>query len=353
MASLSKALEARTAAVDLVPTEAVSNQDFLTFVTEIRGRDRLGKLRPLAHVAEAELKVLGIGEWEAYQKMLALVSDIRQSTGKLYAVIEGYRDGEGKVSKTFNISAQAMVFVGLRVGVGIGFQKRGRWSLRILTFSLGGIRPAGGVGVAVDLGLDTQKYKSGTSTFIRRETSEYLNDAFVVNKSSRNYTDQGAHNIDGEQRGLLFGIFGVSNDSNEIVEAGAVSIPIFFPIATNSYVKTAMKLQEKIIEAFHQFDFTSLARLTAEYKFQIDQAVKDAQNRGMSISRTSLEASHPFASIGSLFSPPVLATYSPELAPDYAAHYRRKAQGNLALDCESSVVKDSRALSAGDNVGVK
>src|SRR5438045_1628886 len=52
LVSLSKALEARSAAVDLVPAEAIKNQDFLTFVSELRGRDRNGQPRPLARVTE-------------------------------------------------------------------------------------------------------------------------------------------------------------------------------------------------------------------------------------------------------------------------------------------------------------
>jgi hypothetical protein len=340
MVNLEQILEARAGNMGMVPADAANDPDFIAFMTAIRSRDRsTGKPRPVAYAFQAESETSGLNSYELYNKMKQILTSMRDTAQTLYSVVFRMSQGLGHSSTEVTANLQLSVNRGLRIGFGIGWERRGHKVLPIFTLRMGhvynGNRDQFTIGVTADTGIETRQ--SGlVPSMISLSEGDMKGGALglgwtglVCSKNGESVKYNGA-------------AVGAGYHCNTDYEGVKLKLPLFFPLPGLSPLKKAMHLETQIIQALQRFDMARASKLAAEYKIQVAKAVATATSQGLGVNAVGLESGHPLSSPGSLFSGSALVAYSPALAPDLVSMYGVQAKqsgkkGGKA--CEESFIE--------------
>jgi hypothetical protein len=319
MVKIEDILVQKAGALNLVPAEAARDQDFITFMTALHGRDRADRLRPLARAFENEYRTTGLNPYELYSRMKLQLDSVRSVSEMLYGVLFPLSLGGGHQSTQICANVQGGMERGLRFGVGLGVEKRGRWYLPILTLRCGHFKnPVQGemaAGLMVDSGVESRS-SSDIPKIVNFTESQMTGIATVVGWTGMEC------NRDGESLRYNGVAIGGSYHCNTNVKGMTVKIPLFFPIPGRNPFRKAMRLQTKIIGALQHFDLTGAAAAMVAYRIEVNKAVQEGRNLGLSPQNMRLEEGHPLQSPGNLFAGSALVAYSPDLAPDLMGAYR-------------------------------
>lgn len=345
---LSKILEDRAQLEELVPAAAANDQDFIRFITAIRSRvSGSGSPRMIARRFELESQTSGANAYEMYQRIQTMLSGLRGEFEILSSALNQNRLGNGYSSQQFCVSAHVCLGFGIKLGVGLGVEKRGRWivpvfSLRtqITTYQDNALE----IGAIADMGIENRQSPS-TPKMIEKIDGQSHSAALAIGGADTEYKDNGS-----KYRGLAVGVGAQFSDA----QGYQFKLPIFFPIPTANLEGRAIKLQSQLANAIQRFDLTRAAQLVAEFRSAVAKVDEQfAERAGKSLDRLTLEDGHPFLSPGLLFSGSSLVMYSPDLVPDLVEIYSHSNRRKGKQLCESGVIDVVATAVAADEKSAK
>jgi hypothetical protein len=328
MIPLSQLLQERAARDEMVPESAAKDEDFIRFMTALSSRiPGTNQLRPIAQTFRIEAQSSGVDVYEMYLRLKNILAGLKHDLETLAGIVRAEQTGRGYARGAACVNAHVCIGWGLRLGFGLGWERRNRWVFPLLSLKLQSTKYRGGaLGAFADFGLQSSR-AGGRPTYGETQSGDIEEKAFIV----------GTVETDGSEtfKGIVLGI----GSAESSYHGWNLHLPLL-PIPTGSQSGRALKILASLAREIQHFNLTKAALLSQNLR-NIVASMDDSYRArtGASAPQVNLETSHPFASPGMMFSGSALVYFSPDLVPDLVAIYnpgrfRKRAQ----IVCQQNLI---------------